>query len=129
MRAKIVFEELSVDARTVYDFARQMNNLPQWASGLASGVEQRGNLWFAQSPMGEVEIAMASENTFGVLDHDVILPDGSTVHNALRVTPAGNASMVSFVVLQTPGMTDQQHQDDADQVKRDLQALRRLLEA
>jgi hypothetical protein len=129
MKAKVVFEELAVPADTVHAFARQMDKLPQWASGLASGIEQRAGRWFTQSPMGEVEVVMAPDNPFGVLDHDVILPDGSRVHNAFRVTPAGEGSVLTFVVLQTPGMTDAQHAADAAHVQRDLRALRGVLEA
>lgn len=129
MKAKVVFEELAVPADAVYAFARQMDTLPQWASGLAHGIEQRAGRWFAQSPMGEVEVVMSPDNPFGVLDHEVVLPDGSRVHNAFRVTPAGKGSVLTFVVLQAPGMTEVQFEADAAHVQRDLRALRGVLEA
>lgn len=127
MEANVVYENLPVDVRTAYDFAKQMDNLPQWASGLATGIEQRGDRWFSQSPMGEVEIRMAKENEFGVLDHDVILPNGQSVHNALRITPAGDGSVVSFVVLKMPGTTDEAHNADMAHVKKDLLKLGEVL--
>ena len=32
-----------------YEFARQPQNLPQWAAGLSSGIECRGGEWIAES--------------------------------------------------------------------------------
>ena len=124
----VVSHPVEVPAATVYAFARQMNNLPQWASGLASGIRERGGEWFADSPMGEVRVAMASENPFGVLDHDVTLPDGTTVHNAFRVTPCGEGSLLSFVVLRLPGVDQKSFDADVAHVRVDLEALARLLE-
>lgn len=106
-----------------------MDNLPRWASGLASGVSEEGGEWFTDSPMGRVKVTMAPRNPFGVLDHDVTLPDGTTVHNAFRVTPAGSGSVLSFVVLRLPGVTPQAFRQDVDHVASDLRALKALLEA
>jgi len=126
--AKVVSETVAAPPDVVYDFARQMENLPQWASGLASGIEREGSRWYSQSPMGRVRIDMQPLNEFRVLDHDVTLPDGKTVHNALRVTPAGEGSVLTFVVLQTPGMSAEDLARDAAHVAQDLGALKRLLE-
>lgn len=126
----VVAQTVAVPAPTVYDFARRMENLPRWASGLASGIAQRGGQWFAQSPMGEVQVAMAPANPFGVLDHEVTLPDGSRVHNAFRVTPHGEgASVLSFVVLRLAGVDQARFDADVAHVRKDLAALQRLLEA
>ena len=129
LEAQVVAEPAKVDARAVYEFASRMENLPRWASGLSSGIAQRGGRWVAQSPMGEVTVAMAAKNEFGVMDHDVTLPDGSTVHNAFRVTPAGDGCLITFVVLRMPGTPQQAFDADVAHVRKDLQALRRLLEA
>jgi len=128
LEAEVVTEPAKVDARAVYDFASQMNNLPRWASGLASGIAQRGGRWVTQSPMGEVSVAMAAKNEFGVMDHDVTLPDGTSVHNAFRVTPAGDSSVFTFVVLRMPGTSQEAFEADVAHVRKDLKALRRLLE-
>lgn len=130
MRYESVVVSQPVDATRdrVYEFARQPENLPKWASGLASGIEREGDAWFTESPMGRVKLEMAARNPFGVLDHDVTLPDGTTVHNALRVTPAGDGCVLSFVVLRLPGATDEAFAGDADHVARDLRALAALME-
>ncbi len=129
LEATVVSQALDVPAHVVYAFARQEANLPQWASGLAHGVEQQGDAWFADSPMGKVRIDMAPQNAFGVLDHDVTLPDGTSVHNALRVTPCGYGSLLTFVVLRLECVSQESFDADVAHVRRDLAALTRLLES
>ncbi|GAA4838950.1 SRPBCC family protein [Luteimicrobium xylanilyticum] len=79
-------------AEEVYAYAADPVNLPAWAAGLAAGVVQEGGRWFADSPMGRVELRFAPANAFGVLDHDVVEPDGRTTSNPLRVVPAPGGS-------------------------------------
>ncbi|EJE50387.1 Polyketide cyclase / dehydrase and lipid transport [Acidovorax sp. CF316] len=127
--ARVVSQSVAVAANTVYDFAHRMENLPLWASGLATGIEQRDGQWFTDSPMGKVRVDMAPHNPFGVLDHDVTLPDGTTVHNAFRVTPCGgHGSLLSFVVLRFEGVGQANFEADVAHVRKDLAALQQLLE-
>ncbi|MDM0017150.1 SRPBCC family protein [Variovorax saccharolyticus] len=126
--AVVVSQAVNAPADIVYAFARQMDKLPLWASGLAKGITQRGGEWFADSPMGEVKVTMAPVNAFGVLDHDVTLPNGVSVHNAFRVTPCGKGSLLSFVVLRPPDASAQSFEADVAHVRRDLAALKQLVE-
>ncbi|WP_286521760.1 SRPBCC family protein [Variovorax sp. J31P207] len=126
--AVVVSQAVDAPADVVYAFARQMDKLPLWASGLAKGIAQRGGEWFADSPMGEVKVAMAPVNAFGVLDHDVTLPNGVSVHNAFRVTPCGDGSLLSFVVIRPADATLQSFEADIAHVRRDLAALKQLVE-
>jgi hypothetical protein len=131
-----LFEEVrhvSVSVRRppgqVYEYASQPENLPKWAAGLAGSFERRGERWVAKGgPLGEVEVSFAPSNEFGVLDHAVTLPDGETVHNALRVIPNAQGSEVVFTVFRRPGMSRDQFEKDAAAVKRDLDALKALVE-
>lgn len=125
--AVVVSQRVDASAEAVYAFASQMENLPLWASGLADGIEKRGDEWFANSPMGAVKVRMAPVNSFGVLDHDVTLPDGLTVHNALRVTPIGEGSLLTFVVLRLEGVSQDSIDADVAHVRRDLATLSRRL--
>lgn len=125
----VVSQPVAAPAQAVYAYACQMDNLPRWASGLASGIEQRNGQWFTDSPMGKVRVDMAPHNPFGVLDHDVTLPDGTTVHNAFRVTPCGDdASLLTFVVLRLQGVAQADFDADVAHVRRDLAALQQLME-
>ena len=116
-------------APQVYRFVADPERLPQWAAGLGGSIEQRDGRWFADSPMGEVEVRFVPENPFGVLDHDVTLPDGTTVTNPLRVLPDGSGCEVVFTLRRAEGVSDEAYDADATAVRSDLATLRRLMEA
>ena len=117
-------------AEQVYRYVADPEHLPQWAAGLGGSIEQREGRWVADSPMGEVEVRFVPENPFGVLDHDVTLPDGTTVTNPLRVLPDGAAGCeVVFTLRRAEGVTDEAFDADAAAVRSDLATLRRLMEA
>ena len=116
-------------ASAVYDFAADPHNLPRWAAGLAGAtVERDGDDWVTQSPMGRVRVRFTPRNELGVLDHDVTLPSGETVHNPLRVIGDGDGCEVVFTVRQRPDMTDEAFERDAAAVAEDLATLKSLLE-
>lgn len=56
-------------------------------------------------------------------------PDGTGVHNALRVTQNADGAEVSFVLLRRPEMDDAAFEADAAHILKDLQTLKGLLEA
>ncbi len=122
---RIVSESIDIPAAAVYDYARQVENLPEWAAGLATAVQRDGDHWFAASPMGRIRIDMAPRNDFGVLDHDVTTPDGTTFHNAMRVTPSGDGCVLHFVVLRMPDAGDAEFERDCGLVAADLRSLGR----
>jgi hypothetical protein len=49
-------------ADEVYDYASDPANLPQWAPGLGSSVENSGGQWFVQTSMGRVGFAFVPRN-------------------------------------------------------------------
>jgi hypothetical protein len=112
----------------VYAFASDPANLPRWARGLSGSIAQIGGEWVADSPMGKVKVRFAPPNAFGVLDHDVVLESGASVHNPMRVVPNGAGSEVTFTLLRQPGTSDEAYAADADAVGRDLGVLKRVLE-
>jgi len=126
-------QHISIDIKRpmaeVYGFAAEPLNLPKWAAGLAtSTVECDGDQWFSESPMGRVAFAFAPRNDFGVLDHDVTLPSGQTVHNPVRVISDGDECEVVFTLRRRPEMTDEDFRHDADAVARDLTTLKSVIE-
>jgi uncharacterized membrane protein len=113
----------------VYAFASDPANLPQWANGLSNSIEQVNGAWVAESPLGKVSIRFAARNAFGVLDHDVTLKSGVTVHNPMRVVANGDGSEVVFTLFRLPGVGEDAFAADAAAVEKDLATLKRLLEA
>ncbi|MGY1838647.1 MULTISPECIES: SRPBCC family protein [unclassified Modestobacter] len=115
-------------AAEVYRWAREPAHLPQWAAGLAAGIRCDAGEWVAESPMGRVVVRFAPENPYGVLDHDVVLPDGTTVTNPLRVLPDADGCEVVFTLRRRPAMDDAAFEADAAAVTADLATLKRVLE-
>ena len=126
--SRIVCVTSSAAASAVYAFARTMDNLPRWATGLVTNIGGDGDAWFTDTPGGRIRIRMAPRNDFGVLDHDVTTPDGVTTHNAMRVTPVDDGSLLAFVVLRMPGYTDAEFDRDCGLVTQDLRTLAVLVE-
>ena len=113
----------------VYEFASDPRNLPRWAAGLArSEVRKEGDEWVAESPFGKVKVRFAEKNGFGVMDHDVRLESGVTIHNPMRVVPNGEGSEFVFTLIRQPGMSDEKFAEDKAAVEKDLRALKGLLE-
>ncbi|MGV9712074.1 SRPBCC family protein [Gordonia sp. NPDC003424] len=112
----------AASADEVYAFAADPDNLPRWAAGLAAGVRRVGDVLVVDSPMGEVTVTFAPANDFGILDHDVTLPDGTVVANPLRVLAHPDGAEVVFTVRQRD-LTDEQFEADCAAVERDLAAL------
>lgn len=125
-----VARHVDASAAKVYEIASDPRALPRWASGLAGAeVELVDGRWSTDSPMGRVSFAFAPRNEFGVLDHEVELPDGQVVFNPMRVIPDGDRCEVVFTLRRRPGMSDDELARDAATVRADLDRLAELVEA
>ena len=116
-------------AKLVYDYASNPANLPSWAPGLGTSIDEVDGQWIMDSPMGRIVVAFAPANEFGVLDHHVTVPSGETFYNPMRVMVDGEGSELVFTLRRLPDMTDEEFQRDADLVLADLRKLRDLLES
>ena len=115
-------------AAEVYEFASNPENLPKWAAGLSGSVKNVNGEWIAESPMGTVKVKFADKNRFGILDHDVTLPSGKTFYNPMRVFPNKDGSELIFTLYQRPEMSDKDFRNDEEQIKKDLERLKGLVE-
>lgn len=129
LHSRHLSEWINRPADEVYDYASDPVNLPEWAPGLGSAVEKVGQEWFVETGMGRVGFAFVERNDHGVLDHDVTMPSGETVHNPMRVIRDGGASEVVFTLRRLPEMTDAEFERDAKAVSADLARLKRVLES
>lgn len=112
----------------VYNFAADPANVPRWAVGLGTAIEQVNGEWVAQTPDGPVTVRMTEPNPFGIMDHSVRIPSGEEVYNPMRVVPHGAGAMVLFTVFRRPEMTAEQFAQDTAAVDRDLHTLKQVLE-
>jgi len=101
----------------VYNFIVEPKNLPKWASGLASG------------PGGTpAKVRFVERNKWGVLDHYVTVGSGPEVYMPMRVFQNGDGAELLITVYRQPGVTEEKFVDDTQWVRRDLEALKELLE-
>lgn len=112
----------------VYAFASQPENLPQWAAGLGQGVTRAGDHWEVKTGDETVGLRFTPPNAYGVMDHTVVLADGSEVYVPMRVMPNGQGSEVTLVLFRQPEMDDAVFARDAGLMQQDLANLKALLE-
>ena len=113
----------------VYAFASRPENLPRWAAGLGTSIENVNGEWVALTADGPVRVRFADQNGFGILDHLVTTAAGAEVAVPMRVFANGDGSEIAFTLFRLPNVSDDAFARDAASVARDLQALKGLLEA
>lgn len=121
---------VSIDAppERVYRFVSDPGNLPRWATAFCKSVRRSNADWIVETPQGPVKIRFADRNAFGVLDHYVTPAPGVEVYVPMRVVPNGSGSEVIFTLFRSPEMSEEAFAEDAGMVKRDLRALKNVLE-
>jgi len=119
---------VAADPKRVYAFAGDPRNLIRWAAGLGGAVEGADGRLVVDGPLGRVTVRFAPPNEFGVLDHDVELPSGVTVHNPLRVLAHPAGAEVVFTLRWLDGVSKEDFESDASTVAADLERLRELVE-
>jgi len=127
--SKQISASIDRSAADVYRYASDPANVPAWAPGLGSSVENIDGHWFVETPAGRAGFAFVERNEFGVLDHEVTLPSGDVIYNPMRVVPNGDRCEVVFTLRRLPGMSSGDFERDAVLVQADLTRLKHVLEA
>ncbi len=111
----------------VNDYLSVPQNFEQWAAGLGTGFKRVGDEWVFGAN-GEAKIRFTAKNPFGVADHWVYPPDGSEVYVPMRAVANGEGCEVTLTLFRQPGMTDAEFTRDQGLVRKDLEALKAILE-
>jgi hypothetical protein len=127
--SKHISESIDRPAADVYRYASDPANLPAWAPGLGSSVQNIDGRWFVETPAGPAGFAFVERNEFGVLDHEVTLPSGEVIYNPMRVVPIGDGCEVVFTLRRLPDMSIEDFERDAGLVQADLTQLKQVVEA
>lgn len=128
LKSKTLSVSIECKPDKVYEYARNVEHFPEWATSFCLSVQNTGGEWVIQTPDGPMNIRFVEKNGFGVLDHTVTLPSGEQVFNPMRVIPNGSGSEVVFTLFQLPGMSDEKFVTDAGMVEQDLRTLKAVLE-
>ena len=124
-----ICERIGRPADEVYEYAVDPANVPEWAPGLGSAVENVDGQWYVESPMGRVGFAFVERNVYGVLDHEVTLPSGEVIYNPMRVIrDDGDGCEAVFTLRRLPGMSDEEFERDAKAVAGDLARLKKIVQ-
>lgn len=115
-------------ASEAYEFLSAPENFPKWASGLAGSLRRVGEDWVAETPEGRAVVRFSERNRYGVLDHAVTLPQGTTIYIPLRVVPSAEGCELVLTLFRRPDVSDEKFAADAEWVMRDLGAAKRILE-
>jgi hypothetical protein len=114
----------------LYDAVWKPETFPKWASGLSnSSLVKDGEMWRAQGPSGTIRIRFTEHNCFGVMDHWVHLSDRQVVYVPMRIVKNGSGAEVLLTLFRQAGMSDAQFANDAEWVRRDLLALKSMVDA
>lgn len=129
MLSKTFSITINRDAKSVYAFVSDLQNLPKWAKAFCLSIKkENADTWIGQTPQGEVRFKMTTKNTFGVLDHTVIPAPGVEVYVPMRVVANGEGSEIIFTLFKMPNMSDEQFARDQGLVQQDLASLKEVLE-
>jgi hypothetical protein len=126
---KTITISINKPADKVFDYASKPDNFPMWVEFIKSIRKETENLWLAETALGNIKIQFVPKNEFGIIDHLVILPDNSTVSNPMRVIENGKGSEIVFTLFWMPNRTEEEFNQDAKLVEKDLKKLKTILEA
>src|SRR6187402_2789077 len=121
---------LSIEApfQKAYDYISDAANLPKWAPGFFRSMRLVDGKWVADTTIGPVGFRFAERNPFGVLDHFVKTESDPETANPMRLVPNGSGCELLFTLFRTEEMTEEQFQEDAETVLKDLRGLKAILE-
>jgi len=129
LEAKTISVSINCNWRDLYEAFWKPETFPKWASGLSnSSLEKAGEDWKARGPEGPIRIKFTDHNPFGVMDHWVDLGQGRVIYVPLRVVENEKGAEVLLTLFRQPEVTDSKFAADEDWVKRDLLALKALVE-
>lgn len=126
--AKNISISINKPADKVIEFASNPEHFPVWVKFIQSIKKKTENTWMAETDLGSIQIDFTPKNNFGIIDHWVTIPDGSTVYNPLRVLVNGTGSELVFTLFWMPYRTEEEFNEDATFVKADLRKIKALLE-
>jgi len=111
-----------------YSFAHRPENFPRWAAGLSSDLHRQDDRWVAPTPEGDATVRFSPHNSYGILDHWVAIPGRSEVYIPIRFIENGEGTEVLFTLFRLPEMDEDAFARDAALVRKDLAALKAVLE-
>ncbi len=113
----------------VFDYIANPENLPKWTKAFASADSKKAVL---STPNGQLEVGLEVKTSkeLGVIDWHMTMPDGSIASAYSRITPNGQASVYTFVLMAPPGPIEQVEgtlKQQMGMLQEELQNLQKIL--
>jgi hypothetical protein len=128
-RAEVVHTSIAVAPQRVTAWLSDLNNWLTWAPWIRSVSRVSARDWTLVTDVGTMQTHFVEPNSFGVLDHQVLLESGATVFNSMRVLPNGSGSELVMVIFQRPAMSLEEFQRDVQAVTDDLARMKPAAES
>jgi hypothetical protein len=128
-RAEVVHVSILAPPREVIAFLVDVHNWTLWAPWIRSISRSSDRGWTFDTDAGQMAVRFVEQNILGVLDHEVTLQSGVSVHNSMRVLANGSGSELMMVVFQSPDVSSDQFARDVEAVRDDLARIKTLSEA
>lgn len=113
-----------------YDFLSDPSTFGEWA-GLAAGtyreIKETGQ-WTGLASNGEWRYRFTPPNKFGVLDHEISFPDGSSMLYPMRLIPNERGCEIQFTYFASDGVEGDAFDSIVEWIGLDFEVLKSLLE-
>lgn len=129
MRADTQSVTIEIDARSLFGFLADPENLPRWAVGFCRAIRREADRWIAQTQQGEVEIRYVTDAADGVIDFHISVEPGVELVARSRVVPNGEHAEYIFTQFQARGMPDHVFEGQIAALKEELLVLGSLIRA
>ena len=110
-------------------FLATQRNYARWAAVDEATFRQVGLLeWAVNTDFGPRIVRFSPPNDEGIFDHAVYKLGDEPVMMPLRAMPQGDGTLVTFVFVRRPGMSDEQLASALEWIRMDFAVLKSLLE-
>lgn len=116
-------------ASEVYKFISNPENFPKWVAFVTSISKKGGDVWLGKTDLGDIRIIFTPTNEFGIADYWLILTNGVTVNNPMRVVENNKNCEIIFTLFLMSGRSEVDLKKDAQAVLKDLRKLKDIMES
>jgi hypothetical protein len=130
MTNRTVTTVLEAPPEEVFDYLSKIENLPRWATEFARELKREGDRFKVVNGLGELYFDIEADRRTGVIDMYAGPDPGELALFPTRVVRLpGGRSAFTFTMFQAPGMPDELFESQYRSLLRELENVRREVEA
>ena len=130
MRSETVTTVLPAAPERVFDYMSRVENLPAWATEFARELKREGGRFKVVNGLGELYFDIEADSSTGVIDmYAGPTPEQLALFPTRVVGLPDGRSAFTFTMFQAPGMPDELFESQYRSLLRELENVRREVEA